>query len=44
MPDETVVAALAALGQPTEIDAVQLAGSMSHSGVYKFASTTGTQC
>ena len=35
MPDETVVAALAALGLPTEIDTVQLAGSMSHSGVYK---------
>lgn len=35
MPDETVAAALAALGQPADIDAVPLAGSMSQSGVYK---------
>lgn len=35
MLDERVVAALAALGQPAEIDAVQLSGSMSQSGVYK---------
>jgi len=35
MPDETVAAALAALSQPTDTDALQLAGSMSQSGVYK---------
>lgn len=35
MPDATVVAALQALSQPTDIDAVHLAGSMSQSGVYK---------
>lgn len=35
MPDERVVSALAALGHPIDIDAVQLAGSMSQSGVYK---------
>ncbi|GAB3917748.1 hypothetical protein GCM10011575_41740 [Microlunatus endophyticus] len=35
MPDKTVTAALEALGQPTDIDAVQLTGSMSQSGVYK---------
>lgn len=38
MLNETVVAALAALGQPTDVDAVQLAGSMSQSGVYKVRS------
>lgn len=35
MLDETVVAALTTLRQPTQIDTVQLAGSMSQSGVYK---------